>query len=276
MASAEELIDVLKGRHPDDAEDLSEALQVFQKQKLHSLERLAKLSDSQWQRLGLPLGIEALLKEEVEAAAAMTDASRGAGCSAAPSPPSPARAVESTARRPQRRGLEEREEEEAAEEEEAGLYRRGGGRKRVSSEAESRQSAKAQQPQRGLLGDTELQAPPDLEELWQQLLEDTLPPDKREALQASWQATPHANDRYMMFLEYSSYLRKQEISEEEKKERRKQLEPLMKQYGLDNLDESESGGALVWIVLLGILMFITGVVYYTYSRVDAEHDVNSL
>eukprot|EP00434_Breviolum_minutum_P025933 symbB.v1.2.022928.t1/scaffold2056.1/size90925/2 len=63
MASMEEFITALSSEHPDDAEDLQEAFQVLQKQKINTLERLAKLTDGQWQRLGLALGIEALLRE---------------------------------------------------------------------------------------------------------------------------------------------------------------------------------------------------------------------
>ncbi|CAK9078090.1 unnamed protein product [Durusdinium trenchii] len=48
-------------------QDLQEALELLQRQKIHSLTRLAKLTDAQWQRLNLALGIEALLREAAEA-----------------------------------------------------------------------------------------------------------------------------------------------------------------------------------------------------------------
>ncbi|CAJ1351146.1 unnamed protein product, partial [Effrenium voratum] len=53
----------LAAAHPEDAEDLAEAAEVLSRQKISSVARLVKLSDSQWQRLNLPLGIEALLRE---------------------------------------------------------------------------------------------------------------------------------------------------------------------------------------------------------------------
>ncbi len=45
------------------------------------------------------------------------------------------------------------------------------------------------------------EVPPNLDELWENLLVDTLPPDKRDSVQAQWDQTPDENDRYMMFLE---------------------------------------------------------------------------
>ncbi|CAJ1426230.1 unnamed protein product [Effrenium voratum] len=61
----------LAAAHPEDAEDLAEAAEVLSRQKISSVARLVKLSDSQWQRLNLPLGIEALLREA--AAEALVD-----------------------------------------------------------------------------------------------------------------------------------------------------------------------------------------------------------
>merc|ERR1712151_1118740 len=119
---------------------------------------------------------------------------------------------------------------------------------------------------RGLLSPMDLTPPPDLEALWQQLLDDTLPPDKRQSLQDSWDATPDSNDRYMMFLEYSSYLRKPEVSPEEREERRKQLEPLMREFGLkpgdEDLSDSPWQGAIFWSVLIGVFLFFAAVIYY--------------
>ncbi|CAE6911011.1 unnamed protein product [Symbiodinium sp. CCMP2592] len=121
---------------------------------------------------------------------------------------------------------------------ESGLYRRGAGRVKmeVGRESETRQAPR----ESGLLGDMELSPPQNLAELWHELLEDTLPPDKRELLQASWDRAANDSERYMLFLEYSSYLRKQAVSEEDKAETRKQLEPLLKQYGLHDLQQELS------------------------------------
>ena len=81
----------------------------------------------------------------------------------------------------------------------------------------------------------------------------------------------------MMFLEYSSYLRKPEISEEEKEERRKQLEPLMREFGL-KADDEDSGwqGVLIWFLLVAVVFFVAGLVYYAYAEPDVMHDLQSL
>lgn len=50
--------------------------------------------------------------------------------------------------------------------------------------------------------DVNLQPPANLEDLWEQLLEDTLPPDKRESLMDQWHGTAGKEEKYMMFLEY--------------------------------------------------------------------------
>jgi len=65
MASASELIERLTKQNPEEAEDLQEALLILQKQRLTTRDRLASLTESQWQRLGLPLGIEAIIRSEV-------------------------------------------------------------------------------------------------------------------------------------------------------------------------------------------------------------------
>ena len=86
-----------------------------------------------------------------------------------------------------------------------------------------------------------LEAPDNLEELWENLLVETLPPDKRDPLQSQWEGTPSIDDRYMMFLEYSSYLRRKEPTVEEKKARREQLRPFFEAHGIDRLPGEEDG-----------------------------------
>lgn len=54
----------------------------------------------------------------------------------------------------------------------------------------------------------QLEPPEDLELRWTRLLLDTLPPDKRGPLWAQWDAADSSTERFMMFLEYSSYLGK--------------------------------------------------------------------
>ncbi|CAK8985348.1 unnamed protein product [Durusdinium trenchii] len=107
--------------------------------------------------------------------------------------------------------------------------------------------------------------------MWHELLEDTLPPDKRPLLQASWERAESPSERYMLFLEYSSYLRKQEVSEEEKEERRKQLEPLLKQYGLDKEESDES--SWTWMIMLSLLALLAAVVYYAMFRAEEKEQL---
>ncbi|CAK0796040.1 unnamed protein product, partial [Prorocentrum cordatum] len=107
---------------------------------------------------------------------------------------------------------------------------------------------------------------------------DALPPEKRPALQASWDSVPDRYDRYMMFLEYSSYLRKQEVTEDEKQERRKHLEPLMQEFGLTTGDEEESGAQplLLMALLVALLCFVFGVIYYSRAEPDLAQELQSL
>jgi len=253
MASIEEFIAALSANHPDDAEDLAEASKVLQKQKINTLERLAKLTDSQWQRLGLALGIEALLREAASEAALEPHA----GKPTVTAPTSTESRLET--------------EEPVWEEATDGLFQRKAGRRAQVSSASRTEPRKEKEStgSTGLLGDTELLPPENLEELWQELLEDTLPPDKRDLLQASWQRAQSASERYMLFLEYSSYLRKQEVTEEEKAERRKQLEPLLKEYGLDK-PECETQSSCNWTVVLCLVLVIGAMIYYIFCSADPE------
>lgn len=66
MNSTQELLDALAERFPDDEDELREACTELLRHKLGTIQRLAKLSDSQWQRLNLPMGIETIIREEVE------------------------------------------------------------------------------------------------------------------------------------------------------------------------------------------------------------------
>jgi len=163
-----------------------------------------------------------------------------------------------------------------------GLYRRRGGA-RCGNEpvrgigGHSRVPPARGVPRGGFAPDAELAPPPDLDELWQQLLEDTLPPDKRKLLQDSWAKCPSQQDRYMMYLEYTSYLRKPEVTEEEQAERRKQLEPLLREFGVSGDGEDGScPGSLLWPPLLGLLLLAAGVVYYMHSQADPLHDLQAL
>lgn len=329
--SLQELVDVLCGRFPEDAEDLREALDVLHKQRITTCERLARLGDGQWQRLALPLGIEALLRDEAAAvlavaleppAAAAALAPPPAGGHEAPGVRGPRRAAEvrevradeeedddcddgdgvtaahgypgeelddgslpledtirqmtraAAARHPEDRRLRDEEDFRTT-----GLHRRGVGGQRT----------RAERPASGSLSSTRRlptsdpggsgwQPPEDLEALWQKLLEDALPPDKRKALQETWDSTSSMHDRYMMLLEYTSYLRKTEVTEDEKAERRKQLEPLLREFGLKNSDFEDTldhSNGFLWWIFFGILFFIAGLIYYTHSNPDPLHDLQA-
>jgi len=49
--------------------------------------------------------------------------------------------------------------------------------------------------------------PEDVDDAWQRLLEETLPPEKQEALMETYLDEPDHRRRYNMLLEFSSYLR---------------------------------------------------------------------
>lgn len=139
-----------------------------------------------------------------------------------------------------------------------------------------RQNAQGQPIKQGFLGPLELTPPANLEELWSDLLEETLPPDRHPALQATWDSTADPHERYMMLLEYSSYLRKPELTEEEKAERKREMEPLMRELGIPPEDEGGCPSFVLWIILIGMLVFIGGTSYYYYAWPDLSHDSQSL
>jgi len=291
MVSTQELVEALVERFPDDAQDLREALETLQKQRLSSCERLAKLNDSQWQRLGIPMGIETILREGVDAIlrgeAVLADT---AGVTSLE--PTPVQAAEPQPRaRPSHREEDDElplEPFEASElpSRNEGLRRRGPSERSqreplIPTGREKRQDAaprKEGSERKGLLSTVDLTPPDDLELLWRQLLDDTLPPDKRSALMSSWEEAGNDNDRYMMFLEYSSYLRKPEITDEEKEERRKQLEPLMKEFGIHGGPDDEPSwqGFFIWFLFVAIILFMAGIIYYVYVPPDALHDTSAL
>lgn len=96
MATTQAFIEALCWSYPEDSEDLCEALDVFRQQRLNSCERLLRLSYADWQRLGLPLGIESLLRGELAAAtppAAGAATTPALGSIAAPASSRPARQV---------------------------------------------------------------------------------------------------------------------------------------------------------------------------------------
>lgn len=309
MATTEELVNRLIEEYPEDAEDLRDALTVLLKQKLGSCERLARLGDNQWQRLAFPMGIESILMDTVSAtqvsrqAPALATASAPPTRAPQPAPSSmeldaPLRQAATTAAYPERssgptRGFDEDNGELPLEDFEdgdtiepyrpEGLHQRRGAPRQAQHARRGRTGGPAMEPggrtsAPPLLKPIDLQPPADLEALWHSLLEDTLPPDKRASLQSSWTNVRDPHDRYMMFLEYSSYLRQPEMSEEEKAARKKELEPLMREYGIKPDDEDDSGlqGTVLWWLVFGAVFLFAAIVYYAYTRPDPLHDLQTL
>lgn len=281
MATTQELVETLVQRFPDDAEDLREALEILQKQRIGSCDRLAKLNDNQWQRLGVPIGIETILRDAVDEisrsqAELPADTRTSQTQDRQPMQPSPAAPKQLISRHRQ----DEDDDHELPLEpfEEEGLRQRGGGKANGNSSMNSKGEAQNDGGERkGLLSPLDLTPPPELDLMWHQLLEDTLPPDKRAALNETWNQVGNDHDKYMMFLEYSSYLRKPEITEEEKEERRKQLEPLMKEFGLRSEEEESSWqGAILWFVLVACILFVASLVYFFYMSPETLHDSQAL
>lgn len=292
MVATQELVEALVERFPEDADDLRDALEVLQKQRLSSCDRLAKLNDSQWQRLGVPIGIETILRDAVDSLQKgetfLDNGTRAAPAHSEQVPQETAAPLPAqVAPKPLRREDSGELPLDPFEPEPQGLRRRGGGggnqqQQQQASDGRSGGSRGSSQKadgseRRGLLSPMDLTPPDDLDLLWQQLLEDTLPPDKRAALMDSWERAGDAHDKYMMFLEYSSYLRKPEITEEEKEERRKQLEPLMKEFGINpSADDSGWQGGFVWCIFVAVIIFIAALIYYTYATIEPAHDSQAL
>lgn len=270
----QDFIASLAERFPEDADDLNEALEDLQKQKLGTCERLARLNDGQWQRLGLPLGIESLIRDELAALMAPPAPAPPRAPIAKPGPRRAAPPAAPVRRPPSSPEYSDDDDGQIPLEPyvpPAGLRKRGGdSRESVSG------SLRKVPEKKGLIDPLELHPPSDLENLWRNLLEDTLPPDKRPSLQATWDMAEDDHEKYMLYLEYSSYLRKPELTEEEKAERRKQLEPLMAELGVRDPFEEESQGAILWWLLTGFIMFVGGLVYYAYSSPASSHDMTAL
>mmetsp|Transcript_96772 Transcript_96772/g.273444 ORF Transcript_96772/g.273444 Transcript_96772/m.273444 type:complete len:277 (-) Transcript_96772:171-1001(-) len=276
MDTTRDFIESLAERFPEDADDLRDALEALQRQKLVRRERLERLNDSQWQRLGLPLGIESLIREELAAVPTEAAAPQGGAldraCGKTDSAPGVAKPSTRVDARCKPVIDDEGEVELEPYEPPQGLRRRGGGGGHLDCEAEDDSSER-----KGYPSPLDLTPPPDLDILWRQLLEDTLPPDKRPSLQDTWEAAANDDDKYMLLLEYSSYLRKPEITEDDKEDRMKQLEPLMRELGVQSdYNSDESQATLLFWMILGIVVLFLGVIYCTHVRPDHVHDTQAL
>jgi len=218
-------LEELAHRYPSDLEDLENSWQILEKQRISTVDRLVKLGDSQWARLNIPLGVEAIIREELSLIPAQ-------------------------------------DEEDSIEE--STLRQRG--KPVARPKPETPKAKEMAQPQ------LYLEPPSNLEEQFHQLLVDTLPPDRREMLLNSWRDLESIDDRYMMFLEYSSYLRKPEMSDKEREEHEKKMEPLLHHYGISKSDDDSRVGLLPWIVIGGVGLFAIGFYYYAYPGEITPHE----
>eukprot|EP00392_Amoebophrya_sp_AT5.2_P014688 g14849.t1 len=145
-------------RHaPEDADALCEARSRLERQRITSLPRLAGLSDAQWQRIDVEIGVEALIRNTLEELLEEEKTKTGG-------------------------------QQEPVNETETTLLNRNVA-KEVPSAASSAPSLTFEPPE-------------NLEELWENLLLETLPPDKRQTLQEQWEETESRDDKFMMLLEY--------------------------------------------------------------------------
>mmetsp|Transcript_52608 Transcript_52608/g.113746 ORF Transcript_52608/g.113746 Transcript_52608/m.113746 type:complete len:252 (+) Transcript_52608:140-895(+) len=245
-ASLADFFEELATRFPADVEDLRLALEELERHKVKSFERLSRFSDSQWQRLDLPLGIENLLREELKTW--LERASSKAADSESHGPRLPEQSAQRTCL------TQVQNSDSTASPSDAGAAERRAG---------------------SLL---ELVPPEDLEELWQALLEDTVPLEQRPPLQATWESAGSPQSRYLMLLECSSYLRKARSSPEEEAEGRKRAEPLLDELGLssEGFDPCEGTGGLVSGVVLGIILLIAGLVYYAKKASERPEHMQEL
>lgn len=272
MASVQELVASLSRKFPEEAEDLQRALEALLKQKLSSCDRLAKLNDNQWQRLELPLGIEALLREAAATAAAPAATAAPAAAERPVAHPGPEPALSRSTARARKAPADEGEiplEDWEPEVPPEGSFRQRRGSRVL--QAEQRGSSSFSKP-------VVLKPPADLDVIWQELMEESLPPDKRACLQEAFDRAANDQERYMMYLEYSSYFRRPEVTPAQRAEQRKQLEPLMRELGINlgpDGDEEGKASVVMWLLLICLIAGLLGVVRYFFDH-PHFHDGQSL
>jgi len=87
MSSLEPLFARLIAEQPGDEAELVTALEKLRKQRVGTVARLARLTDAQWQRLDLPLGIEGVIRDSLHG---LASSASPMGSSLGPSPMGPA------------------------------------------------------------------------------------------------------------------------------------------------------------------------------------------
>ena len=123
----------------------------------------------------------------------------------------------------------------------------------------------------------------DVEHAFRALLEETLPPDKQEALMETFEAEGDAQMRYNMLLEFSSYLRQGsqngkggysgEPYDADDKYRPK---PRARPYGRPGLDDDDDDANLCWeicrviLIVAAILLAVLGAGYALGNTLEQE------
>lgn len=112
----------------------------------------------------------------------------------------------------------------------------------------------------------------DVDEAWVRLLEDTLPPYKREALMKSYENEKDPAMRYNMLLEFSSYLRQGAANSGAGKDG----------MGDEGYLDDDDGISLKWeigrvlLIVSGVLAAVLGSAYYMGTLIDLGQDTAEL
>lgn len=106
----------------------------------------------------------------------------------------------------------------------------------------------------------------DVDEAWVRLLEDTLPPHKREALMKSYENEKDPSMRYNMLLEFSSYLRQGAAYSGGGKDGMGGAEGHLDDDGISL--KWEIGRVL--LIVSGVLAAVLGAAYYLGTLIDNE------
>jgi len=210
---------------------------MFEKHKVTNFQRLLKLTDAQWSRLNLPLGVEASIRDAISQEFPNEQDEEGQqslpqsnsnninrNSTNGPqmtSQPKFEKDKDHFFRQDANGDPDEFGEEDWGAEHTEGLRQRSCRRSTENDDAKEDYTPLINVP---------LDPPEDLHLLWEQLLEDCLPPDKRKYIMQTWNRCQDDRERYMMFLEYSSYLRSKHQTNAEKKQAQESLGPLINQY----------------------------------------------
>lgn len=117
--------------------------------------------------------------------------------------------------------------------------------------------------------------PAEVDAAWRQLLEETLPEDKQDALMETYSAETDPQIRYNMLLEFSSYLRqgagdgvRSKFDDETDPDEKYRLKPKMRRpRGFDDDDDANLCWEITRVLLIvgGILVLVLGTAYYLGS-----------